>query len=52
MSKPQTTDYQDEWRDEMLNELLQLVGWYKLGLPTKESFRSVIENFKEKHNVV
>lgn len=42
----QTTDYQDEWRDEMLNELLALVGWNKLALPSRENFQILLESYQ------
>ena len=45
-TKTDTTDYQDEWRDEMLQALLQLIGWYKLGLPTRENFNICLNNYK------
>lgn len=51
MTKPETTEYQDERRDEMLDDLLQMIGWYKLALPSKESFQRCLENFKVKHHV-
>lgn len=37
------TDCQDEWRDEMLLELLQALGWYKMALPNRQQFRALVE---------
>ena len=50
MTTMTTPEYQDEWRDEMLAELLQLIGWYKIALPTKENFEACLKSYKEKHN--
>jgi len=47
MTESQTTEYQDEWRDEMLGELLQLIGWHKLALPTRENFWSCLRSYEE-----
>lgn len=30
----------------MLDDLLQLVGWYKLGLPTRENFKNLMDNHR------
>lgn len=34
---------QDDWRDEMLLELLQMLGWYKMALPTPEEFKRLLK---------
>ena len=40
--QPQTEEYQDERRDELLLHLLEHVGWYKLALPSMETLKELL----------
>lgn len=33
---------QDEWRDEVLIEILGLLGWYKMALPNREQLDELL----------